>query len=126
MTIAASLDTAVRAVAPIVGVSIVRLQDKSTWRIDFDPAATPQQRTQAANVVASFDVAAAEAAEQAEIAAVEALEADNRSDAAPHAQATSATINAFINTQFPLMTVQQRAVLKFILRFVVTRMRREK
>ena len=47
----------VAAVAPISGVSIGRLDDKSTWRIDFKPEATVQQRTDAQAVVGAFDVA---------------------------------------------------------------------
>lgn len=126
MSVATQLDAAIRAVAPIIGVSIGRIKDKSTWRIDFAPEATQAQRTQAANIVAAFDVAAAEATEAAEAAALEALEADNRLDASAHAQATSATINTFINNLFPLATVGQRAFYKFLLRFLITRMRRER
>lgn len=53
---AIELDRALRAAGvPIVGVSIGKAADKSTWRIDFDASATPQQRTQAAQLVATFD-----------------------------------------------------------------------
>lgn len=116
----------VATVAPIVGVSIGRRDDKATWRIDFAAEATQAERDAAAAVVASFDVAAVESAEQAETAAVDALENDTRSDAlfASLRNATAAEINAFINNAFPVMTVQQRAVLKLLLRFTALRLRR--
>lgn len=40
---------------PIDGVSIGKRADKSTWRIDFKAEATPEQRSQAAQIVAAFD-----------------------------------------------------------------------
>ena len=57
-------------VAPIDGVSVAVENDKSGWRVDFKPEATPAQRAAAQAVVDAFDVAAAEQklkdAEQAE------------------------------------------------------------
>lgn len=53
-----ALHSAIRAVCPIVGVSIGRVDDKATWRIDFDESATPAQRTAASGVAAAFDVQA--------------------------------------------------------------------
>lgn len=50
-----SLFDAVNEVCPVVGASIGRPLDKSTWRIDYDPAATDEQRAAAAAVLASFD-----------------------------------------------------------------------
>ena len=58
MTIAAALEAAIKAVCPILGVSIGRVADKATWRIDFDPTATAEQRAAAAEAFASFDTAA--------------------------------------------------------------------
>lgn len=55
MNIAAKLDAAVRAVCPIYGVSIGRLDDKATWRIDFADEATAEQRAAAQNVLEAFD-----------------------------------------------------------------------
>jgi hypothetical protein len=74
MTIAARMDAAIRAVAPIVGVSLGRHTDKTTWRIDFAPGTTTEQRAAAAGVVASFDVSAAESAERARAAALGIIE----------------------------------------------------
>ena len=48
------------ATAPIDGVAIGDSQNKSTWRIDFKPEATPAQRAAAQAVVDAFDVAAEE------------------------------------------------------------------
>ena len=59
---------------PVVGISIGRKDDRSTWRIDFAPEATDEQKAQAAQIVAAFDVERAEhnAGLDAQIAALEA------------------------------------------------------
>ena len=54
------LDQRLKAVAPVGGISIGDSRDKSTWRIDFKPEATAQQRADAQAVVAAFDVAVEE------------------------------------------------------------------
>ena len=54
MTLAAALDKAVKAVAPIEGVSIGNEADKTTWKLQFAPAATPAQKTAAQGVVTAF------------------------------------------------------------------------
>lgn len=41
---------------PVYGISIGSKDDKSTWRIDFAPEATDEQKAQAAQLVAAFDV----------------------------------------------------------------------
>lgn len=65
------------AVCPIAGVSIGQIGDKSTWRVDYTPEATAQQRTDAAAIVAAFDPVAHENAE----AAIEAQTATIKADA---------------------------------------------
>lgn len=50
------LDNKIKKDCPIDGVSIGRKSDKSTWRIDFKPEATVQQRLDAQAIVDSFDV----------------------------------------------------------------------
>jgi len=50
----AELHGAVAAVCPIFGVAIVELNDKSTWRIDFQPIATTAQKVQAQDVLNAF------------------------------------------------------------------------
>ena len=69
MRLAAVLNERILSVCPITGVSLGTRTDKTTWRIDFKPEATPVQRTAAQAVVDAFDVAAEEqklkAAEQA-------------------------------------------------------------
>ena len=57
LILATVIDKKIRQVAPIDGVSLGSIPDKSTWRIDFKPEATVQQRTDAQAVVAAFDVA---------------------------------------------------------------------
>ena len=52
-----ALDMRIKAVCPIQGVSVGTRDDKSTWRIDFKPEATVQQRADAQAVVAAFNVA---------------------------------------------------------------------
>lgn len=117
MIVAAKLDTAIRAVAPIVGVSIGRQDDKSTWRIDFAPEATQAERDAAAAVVTTFDVAAVEAGEAAKVAAIDALVLSARADAVFTAlkTATAAEISTHVNTTFPALPVAQRNVLKLLL-----------
>lgn len=39
---------------PVISVSIGREDDKQTWRITFDPAATPLQQSNADAIVAAF------------------------------------------------------------------------
>lgn len=56
--ITAKLDTAIRAVCPIHGVSIGRAGNKATWRIDFKEEATAEQRAAAQLVLQSFDPSA--------------------------------------------------------------------
>lgn len=48
------LDAAIKAVCPIHGISVGRIQDKSTWRIDFADEATEAQRALAADVVTAY------------------------------------------------------------------------
>ena len=50
-----ALHNAVAAVAPIVGVQMGSIADRSTWRVDFSPEATVEQRGAAASVLATFD-----------------------------------------------------------------------
>lgn len=120
------LDSALKQVAPITGVSIGRLDDRSTWRVDFLPEATALQRTAAQAVVDTFDVAAVEAVEAAEAAALETLSTEARADAvfAQLATATGAEISAFVLGAFPLMSVQQRAILKLMLHVAALTLRR--
>jgi len=49
------LHEAVAAICPIHGVSVGRIDDKKTWRIDFAAAATGLQKQAAADVITQFD-----------------------------------------------------------------------
>lgn len=46
----------IAAVCPIIGVSVGISTDKTTWRIDYDLAATDQQKTAAQAVVTTYDI----------------------------------------------------------------------
>ncbi len=125
-SIVAQLDTAVRAVAPILGVSIGLLSDKATWRIDFDPGATVTERQDAQGVVDAFDVTAVEADAALETTAVEALADGAQTDPVftTLADATEPEIATFIGNTFPSLDTQQQAVLKLLLHFTVLELRR--
>lgn len=55
MKTASDLDSAIRQVCPIIGVSIGSYTDKGSWRIDFDPSANPAQISNANYVLSTFD-----------------------------------------------------------------------
>lgn len=48
------------AEVPVTGISTGRKDDRSTWRVDFAPEATEEQKAQAAQIVAAFDLEKAE------------------------------------------------------------------
>jgi hypothetical protein len=48
------LDSLIRAVCPIEGVSVARWDDRSTWRIDYKSEATPAQRASAQQAMDAF------------------------------------------------------------------------
>lgn len=50
------LDRTIKAVCPIHGVSVGRVDDKSTWRVDFADEATPEQCAAATKVLDGMDV----------------------------------------------------------------------
>lgn len=56
---------------PVVSVAIGDPADRATWRIDFDPSATPAQRTQGASILASVAV---DAAARADVDAIDAAD----------------------------------------------------
>lgn len=52
---AGELDQALRAAGiPVLGCAVGIESDKSTWRVDFDPSATPQQQAAAAALIQAF------------------------------------------------------------------------
>jgi hypothetical protein len=57
------LHQAVAAVAPIDGVSIGNLSNRSTWVVSYQTGATPAQRTAGQNVINTFDPTAPTAEE---------------------------------------------------------------
>lgn len=50
------LDSSLKALCPILGLSIPDLQDSTSWRIDFHPEATESQKQAALNFIASFSL----------------------------------------------------------------------
>jgi len=60
MEIVSTLHGRIDTVCPILGVSIGSRDDKSTWRIDFKPEVTAQQKLNAQAVIDAFDVVAEE------------------------------------------------------------------
>ena len=73
---AAIVDHAIRAAGiPIIGVSLGDLADRSTWRVQFDPAATPTQQAQAATILATVAIDAPAQTAQARIEAHAQLDA---------------------------------------------------
>jgi hypothetical protein len=59
----------IKAVCPIESISIGKLADSSTWKIEFDPAATKDQRDQAQALLNAYDPAAEESEKQAKVIA---------------------------------------------------------
>lgn len=51
---AVALHERIAAICPITGVSIGDPADKRTWRVDFGPGSTPQQRADAAAVITAW------------------------------------------------------------------------
>lgn len=71
-TVASLVDAALRAAAiPITGVSIGTDANRATWTVQFDPSATPSQRTQAAGILATIvtDAAALHGQDQKDVKA---------------------------------------------------------
>lgn len=62
----AALHAAIAAVCPIDGVSMAKLEDRSTWRIDIRRDATPEQIAAAKSVVSTFDLDAPPALTQSD------------------------------------------------------------
>ena len=58
MTIAGKLNDEIKKVAPIISVSIGKIDDKTTWRIEFEDGATDKEKNAAKSVIKSFDATA--------------------------------------------------------------------
>ena len=114
---------------PITGISIGRKDDRLTWRIDFAPDATDEQKSQAAQIVAAFDVAAVEAEEAILLARMEADAAEEQQakiDAQIQADLnmTPAEVNSTVDTLFAGFTGPQRTFLKRLVRMVLAEARK--
>lgn len=80
---------AVAAVCPVNGVALIDPANSATWRIDYDPSATPAQQTAAQNVITNFNVPL-ETARAAKQTALDAL-LDNNFDLKAFIRAGSST-----------------------------------
>lgn len=58
ISVATSLEEAVKVVCPIFGVCIGNVADKQTWRIDFKPEASSGQLLAAQAALDAFDIEA--------------------------------------------------------------------
>lgn len=57
MALATDLDKAVRSVVPSInGVSVGKRDDKSTWRVEFSPGTSDQQKEAARQILAAFNI----------------------------------------------------------------------
>jgi hypothetical protein len=112
----AALDTAVKAVCPIHGVSFGRVGDKATWRIDFKDEATAEQRAAAQDVLASFDPAAKTPEDlRLEADSAERLQAKLDSAVMQLANATPAQLVAYARNNFPSLSLAEQNRLGAIL-----------
>lgn len=125
-TTAERLQSAIAVVCPVSGVAIGKMGDSSTVRIDFDPAATIQQRDAAQSVVLAFDWS-----QQAETAYADSKEPDLSAIRDQAAQAV-ADINTYltiadtataaqVRAEVKAMDQRQRAIIKALARLVLTR-----
>lgn len=116
MTLAAKLDAAIKAVCPIHGVSIGRLDDKATWRIDFKDEATPEQRAAAIAVIDAFDPTAKTAEDlRAAADAGERLQATLDNAVMALVNATPAQLVTYCRNKFPSLTLAEQTEMAAIL-----------
>lgn len=124
------LDAAIRAVCPIVGVSLEKAADKRTWRIQFAAGATDAQKVAAQAVLDAFDTAAADAAEAARAARLATDEqeaADARTTAAivTLLDATPAQRIAWAQANFPTLTAAEGARMGMLLNILAVAARQQ-
>jgi hypothetical protein len=118
LELALEVDKAVKAVCPIHGVSIGVVGDKNTWRIDFKPEATTQERTDAQTVVTNFDTGIIQAEATREAGLDAAIDGDTT------IQQLKAMTNAEFNTWWDAnvtTAAQAIAVLKRLARVIIRR-----
>jgi hypothetical protein len=75
------LDKELAAVAPIDGVAVGVVGDRSTWRIDFQPQATDAEKAAAQAVLMAFDVSVV-VYEISKLTVIDRLAAASKFDAA--------------------------------------------
>ena len=72
-----SVHEAIAAVCPIDGVLFGDLADKATWRIDFSPNATEEEKARAKAALDAYDLSVVPATPRDFIAELDALTARN-------------------------------------------------
>lgn len=55
LAISRTIDESLKAVCPIKGMRFAKIEDKSTWKINFQECATDEQKKAAFDVLAAFD-----------------------------------------------------------------------
>lgn len=126
--ITTKLDAVLRAVCPIDGVSIGSVDSKSTWRIDFTPGASPEQKLSAQQALNAFDVQAAKIAD-AQTDTRQTADGDelraSRMDAAIAMllDATSAQRVAWAKANFPSLTAAEQNRLGLIMTMLALALR---
>ena len=116
----------IKAVCPIDGVSIGTWTDKMTWRIDFTPEATTEERAAAQGVVDAFDPTAPVPAEIRD-AADETERAECKSDGSIIAlvNQTKAEWQAWAGSNFPSLTAAEKNKLGTLFWVVAISVRRQ-
>ena len=123
---ASALDLAIRSVCPIDGVSVGTWDDKQTWRIDFKPEATTEERAAAQGVVDAFDPTVPVPAE----VRVETDEAERTACKADSSiisliDQTKAEWQAWAGSNFPTLTTAEKNKLGTLFWVVAISVRRQ-
>lgn len=91
---------AVEKLAPITGVSVGKIDDKTTWRIDFAEEATEEEKQAALSALDLFDLSAADTAYTNRMNAAANLREVAKNAKATQAQFLTALKDAIANDLF--------------------------
>lgn len=120
---AARLSEAVSALCPIYGLSVGRLGQSASVRVDFRPEATPEQRAAAQAAVDAFDwsPAAGDAwldSQEADLAALRDLSSQAVADINAYLVVADGATAAQVRAEVKAIDQRQRAVIKALMRVV--------
>lgn len=117
----------IAAVCPITGISLGDLNNKATWRVDYASSATQAQRDAAAAVVTGFDVGSVQSAQDAEKSALATLTAGSQAHITymSNKQSTGPQMTSTVDGIFSKLDPGDKTIVGFLLRVVVTLLRRE-